>query len=318
MNRNQWADMESVARGEPLGPVRLNQTHANCRTLDDLMRVQHFADGQHNALEVPWVLGHVDGTTGYLFDTAYGGGTITNPATGRYAVSVASGVFDATEQDVAMLANVADAAIEAKPHIITWAINSATSAFVRIRELSSALGAGNSWASVDRDFDFALFAPAQDAEASELLPNLNKTRRDFLTDVATDWNALVENQAIAHATATLEHEATGLHSVNRIAKATWWGRPSAGPSFTTTLAQGVDSISYVGTGVVELTTTETFASAAHIAVFPQANPATANERVIVNGRGFNTNKVRLYTYAFDGTNWARADRSLFCAIYGER
>lgn len=315
-NRNVYSATDTVARKASLGPVRLNQMHANIRALDDLLRMEHFAGGKHNALEVPWVLGHVEGTTGYLFDTAYGGSTITNPATGSYAVSAVSGVY--TRPSVAALVNVADIAIESKPHLVTWYAASDTSIEVRIRELSSALGAGNTWASVNRNFDLAVHAPAQPADVSVLTAHTLKSRRDFLTQAATDWNALVGNQATTQAAATLEHTAGGTHNVNRIAKAVWWGRPSAGPSFTTTYEDGVASILYGSTGVVTVTTDETFASTSKMACFVEAQPSTADEIVVVNGRGFSTTKFRFYTYAYSGGNWSRVDRPLFATMFGER
>lgn len=313
-NRNAWATMGQVARKDPLGPVRLNQLDSNTRWADDLQRVEHLANGEHNALEVPWVLGHVEGTTGYLFDTGYGGGTIANPATGAFTVNVASGVL--TLPAASVIANVAQNAIESKPHLITWEGVSDTSIKVRIRELSSALGAGNAWADVNRNFDIAIHAPAQSPEASLLNAFSPKVRRNFLTEAATDWNALAQNTAIAWNAARLEHTAAGAHRVNRIAKAVWWGRPSAGPSFTTTLDEGVDSITYNSTGVVTVTTRATFTAATAMACFCEAQPATADEMVIVNGRALSTTTFRFYTYVYSAGSWARADRPLFASMFG--
>ena len=315
-NRFTWAKVGQVSRGEPLGPVRLNQTDANTRWNDDLQRVEHFANGEHNALEVPWVLGHVDGTTGYMFDTGYGGGTIANPATGQFAVSVASGVM--TLPAAAVLVNLNDEAIANKPHTVSWEGVSDTSIKVYTRELSVALTTGgNTWAAVDRDFDIAVHAPPQAAESSDLNSFSPKLRRDFLTEAATDYNALAQNTAIAYSTATLEHTSAGLHSVNRIAKAVWWGRPSAGPSFTTTLADGVKSITYNGTGDVTVETDYTFNSISKMACFPQPQPSAAGEMVIVNGRAVSQTSFRFYTYVYSGGNWDRADRPIFAAMFGE-
>lgn len=313
-NRNAWATMGQVARKDPLGPVRLNQLDSNTRWADDLQRVEHLANGEHNALEVPWVLGHVEGTTGYLFDTGYGGGTIANPATGAFTVNVASGVL--TLPAASVIANVAQNAIESKPHLITWEGVSDTSIKVRIRELSSALGAGNSWADVNRNFDIAIHAPAQSPEASLLNAFNPKVRRGFLTEAATDWNALAQNTALVWNAARLEHDADGAHNLNRIAKAVWWGRPSAGPSFTTTLKQGIKALTYVSTGVVEVQTDATFSATTAMACFVEAQPSSTDELVIVNGRGFDTTHFRFYTYVYSAGNWARADRPLFASMFG--
>jgi hypothetical protein len=49
-------------------------------------------------------------------------------------------------------------------------------------------------------------------------------------------------------------------------------------------------------------------------------PATPNELCVINGAGFGTgagtSKFRFYIYAFDGTNWARADRTFSAAMFG--
>jgi hypothetical protein len=316
-SRNRFSRMQSVSRGHPLGPVRVNQLQESVRAMDDLQRVEHFADGQHNALEVPWVLGHVDGTTGYLLDTTYGGGTITNPGTGAYTVSVAGGVLP-TRWDAAVLLNVSDIAIEAKPHLICWEDDVSNVAIpLRIKELSSALGAGNTWADVNRDFDIAIHGPPQAVDTSAMLASTAKFKRSFLTDAATDWNALVENQAVSRAASLLEHDTDGLHVVNRIAKAVWWGKPTTGPSMVTVASEGIDSITYGGAGVVTLTLSRTMASVNQIAVFPEVQPASGDDLVIVNARALSSSTVRLYTYAFDGTNWGRDNRSLFCAVFGE-
>lgn len=318
VGRFNWTPMSQVVRRDPLGPQRLNALDANTRLFDNLQRVEHLANGEHNALEVPWVLGHVDGTTGYLFDTDYGGGTLANPATGAFTVSVASGVL--TLPAASVMANVSDSAIETKPHLITWEGVSGTSIKVRIRELSSTLGvAGNTWAEQNRDFDIGIHAPPKAVEASLLNATTTKVKRDFLTESAADWNARAKNTALAYNAARLEHKAGGGHDVNRIAKAVWWGKPTTGPSFSTTLSEGIKALSYVSLGVVELETDATFALQNKMACFCEAQPGTADEIVVVNGRGFATNKFRFYIYRYSTTltGWERVDRPFFAAMFGE-
>src|SRR5574343_1531498 len=149
------------ARKDPLGPVTLNQAQQNIRITEGLVLNEHFSDGQHNALEVPWVLGRVtSGTTGYLFDTTYGGGTITRPATGEATVSVATGVIGDgytsegnTESAASIIANVDDSDVANMPHLITTEVVSATSVKTRVRRMTSTLGSpGNTWESVARAF----------------------------------------------------------------------------------------------------------------------------------------------------------------------
>lgn len=314
-------------RNAPLGPVVLNRLQANASAIDDVQRMEHFADGQHNALEIPWVLGHMDDgatPTGYLFDTTYGGGTLARPATGRYTVSVAAGVISASldgDLQAAAMANVADSAIESKPHTITAEYVSATSIQFRVRELSSALGAGNSWADVNRDIDVGIHALAQDASASALTIAPPKQRRDFLTEAATDWSALVRNQGRVRRASQLEHTSLGLHNVNRIAKGVVWGRWT-GAAFTIDADEGVNSggSSRISQGVYEIKMDGNFSSTNTMACFPEVQPSTPNELVIINGRGFatgsGTSAFRFYIYAYSGGNWARADRTFFASMFG--
>lgn len=318
-----------MGRGDPLGPALLNQAHVNIAAIDDLARIEHFSDGQHNALEVPWVLGHMDDAAtpvGYLFDTAYGGGTLGRPATGRYTCSVVAGVIPTgLDGDLlaALMANVSDNAIETKPHTITAEYVSATSMQFRVRSLSlsSALGAGNAWEDVNRDIDIGVHAPAKTAYASLLASRLLKQRRDYLTEAATDWSSLVGNQGIARKAATLEHTSAGLHNVNRIAKAAVWARWT-GAALAIDAQQGVKTVSCrrVSTGVTEIVMDDNFTSLNTMACFPEVQPATTSELVVINGRGFGTgagtSTFRFYCYAYSGGNWARADRTFFAPMFG--
>jgi len=316
------------ARRNPLGPTTLNQLNVNVGALDDIARVEHFNDGGHNALEIPWLLGHMDDAatpTGYLFDTTYAGTTLGRPATGAYTSSIVSGVVSTAEDGVTLqaanMANVADSAIETKPHTITSEAVSATSWKWRVRSLSSALGGGNTWADVNRDIDVGLHCLPQDQDASLLASYSLKQRRSWLTEEAVDWNAVVGNQGIVRKASLVEHTSTGRHSANRIAKAVAWVRWT-GAAFVIDASERVASVSNPGgaTGVVELVMSDNFSATTTMACFPEVQPATVNEIAIVNGRGFatgaGTSAFRFYIYAFDGVNWDYANRSFFVAMYG--
>lgn len=314
-----------MGRDDVLGPSLVNQAHVNVAAIDDIQRTEHFSDGQHNALEVPWVLGHMDDAatpTGYLFDTAYGGATLARPATGRYTVSVVSGVISSDLSSnllASVMANVSDSAIETKPHTITAEYVSATSMQFRVRELSSGLGAGNAWADVNRDIDVGVHALPQSADASLLASRLLKQRRDFLTEAATDWNSLVGNQGVVRKAATLEHTTAGLHGANRIAKGVAWVRWN-GSSYVIDAGGGVASVARSSAGVVTVTMSANFSATNTMACFPEVQPATTGELALINGCGFatgaGTSTFRFYLYAYSGGNWARADRTFFASMFG--
>lgn len=314
-----------IVRGAPLGPQTVNQLHANIEALDGVARLEHFATGGHNALEVPWILGHMaDGSppTGYLFDTAFGGGTLARPATGAYTVNAVAGVIGSDLGGnllYSAMANVADSAIESKPHTITVEAVSSTSFKFRVRELSSALGAGNAWADVNRNIDVGVHSTAQDADATLISSYVLKQRREYLTQAATDWNSIVGNQGIVRKAALVEHTSAGLHSANRIAKAVAWTRWT-GAAQVLDADDGCASISRISQGVVEIVMDGNFSAATTMACFPEVQPSTTSEMVIINGRGFatgaGTSAFRFYIYAYSGGNWARADRSFFAAMFG--
>lgn len=322
-----FVTLPAFARNDPLGPGTINQLHNNNEALDELARAEHFADGQHNAAEIPWVLGHMDDgspPTGYLFDTAFGGGTLARPGTGEYTLNVAAGVIttDASGNTLsAVMANVADAGIETKPHIITAETVSAASIKLRVEQLSSALGAGDAWVAVNRDVDVAVHAVAGEPDVSLLASRILKRRRNFLTEAATDWNAVVTNQGVIRKASLVEHSEAGRHLVNRIAKAVGWFSYSGG-SFSVVSGENVKtaSCSRVSQGVFEIVLDDNFTSTNNMACFPEVQSATPAELCIINGRGFatgvGTSAFRFYIYAFDGANWSRADRSFYAAMFG--
>jgi len=313
-------------RKNPLGPVTLNRLQANIRAVDELVLREHFNDGQHNALEVPWILGAIDNsTTGYLFDTTFGGGSIARPATGRVTLNAVAGVVgdvdyvDGSGPAASIIANVNDAAIATYPHVVEAELVSATSIELRTRYMISTLGSpGNSWSPVAVGVDVAVHAQQQPFDASLLGSNLVKVRRDFLTDPATDWNALVRNQGHVTKALALEHLVDGQHSVDRIAKARGWFRPISGPDYEIVLEHGVASVSRVSAGVIEVTLDGTLSSTSLAACFPQAQPANADELVIIHGRCTTTKKFRFYIYAYSVAEdqWDRADRSFSAAMFG--
>lgn len=315
-------------RTNPLGPVTLNQAQANIEAIDALVLREHLSDGQHNALEVPWIVGHItSGTTGYLFDTAYGGGTIARPATGRVTINAEFGVIGenvgsngALVPAASIIANVNDADIANVPHIVEAELVSTTSIELRTRKMTSTLGTpGHSWGDHVSSVHVAVHAQTKARSASLLSSYALKARRDFLTQDATDWNALAKNQGIVRKELSREHTSTGAHNVNRIAKASGWFRPTAGPSFAITVSSGVASVARISVGVVEVSLSSAFASTDLAACFAQAQPVSADELVVVNGRCTTTTKFRFYIYSFSVSEnkWMRDDRPFTAVFFGQ-
>lgn len=327
--------LANKVRADPLGPVTLNQAQVNIEAINEQVLHEHFADGQHNALEVPWIVGHIDNsTTGYLFNTTFGGGSIARPATGRVTLSAAAGVIgsiDTPNADASpaasVIANVSDSAIATYPHVVEAEMVSDTSIELRTRYMTSTLGvAGNAWSAVAVAVDVAVHAQKQPNDVSTLGSHLLKVRRDFLTEQATDWNALVQNQGTVRKMLSLEHVPdetlttfAGDHLVDRIAKASGLFVPTTGPSFGAIVSKGVGSVSRISAGVVEVTLSEyTFSSANLAACFASAQPTDENELVIINGRATSTSKFRFYIYVYSVAEgkWDRGDRAFYASMFG--
>ena len=328
--------LSDKVRKSPLGPVTLNQAQVNVEAIDEMVRNEHFSDGQHNALEVPWVLGHIgSSTTGYLLDTAYGGTTIARPATGRATISVVSGVIGSvigvagTSVPAAVcLANPSGSDIDVYPQVMEVEVVSATSIEARLWRMTSTLGvAGNTWSLHAEAFDIAVYAQKQPVDVTGLGSHLTKVRRDFLTEQATDWSALVSNQGKVRKALSLEHVPddtmsayVGDHLVNRIAKASGLFIPTTGPAFGAQQSNGVGSVSRISAGVVEVTISGfTFGSTNLAACFCQAQQDGADELVIVTGRCHSTTKFRFYIYVYSVSEnkWSRDDRAFYATMFGE-
>lgn len=314
------------ARDEPLGASQLNILRANVREVELLRQIEHLASGKHNARETPWVIGRISGTTGYLFDTAYGGGTITQPATGTTAISVVSGVYPEVitpsaglKWDAQALANVSDSDIANKPHIISVETISATEVRTYIKRLADALDApGNTWEAVDRQHEVAVFAQKASDTPPTFEPFDNFVTGEYLYDTPERWQAIARDQ---HATKLriIEHRDDGSHWTPRVAFAQGLCSPISGPDFELTDGDGVESIERISAGVVEVTTVLDLSSTNLGVCFPQGIPNDDFETVIINGRNTNIRTWRFYIYRFDPVEllWERVDRAFSFAIFGD-
>ena len=327
-----WAPQSAIAtRNLPIGPVSLNQTQANIASTDALVLREHFDDGQHNAVEVPWILGHVGGaTTGYMFDATYGG-TIARPSTGVVTVTAAAGVIDEKpgwqgidEPSASVITNVSDADIANGPHLSAAEMTSTTSVKLRTWQMTSTMGVpGNAWTLAVREVDVAVHSKKQAVDVSLLASHTLKRRRDLLTEAATDWNALVGNQAIVRKAMMLEHASDGTHLVDRVAKAWGWFRPNGGPGYELTTGEGIAAVTRISSAVVEVEIDGGLnASLNYGACFAQCQLASDDEIMNINGRLHSVtaskSKFRFYLYNFNVAErkWDRGERPFFAVMYG--
>ncbi len=316
-------------RGSPIGYASLNQIRQNVLEVEQLRSIEHLANGKHNARETPWVIGHINGTTGYMFDTAYGGGTITQPATGTTAISMVSGVVPSVltpsaglQWDGQVLANVSDADVANTPHLIGVEVVSATSIRTYVKRFTGALGvAGNTWADVDREHDVAFFGPAVD-ESPVSPETFNRfSAGQYLFDEPEYWQAIARDQH-ALKSRIVEHRDDGSHWTPRVPFAQGWfyptplGGPYTGYSASSD-AQGIASVVRNSTGVVTITTTRSVSSVNLAVCFPQGIQGASTEVIIVNGRCVGTNTFMFYVYVGEpGKAWKRDDRTFSVSIFG--
>jgi hypothetical protein len=83
--------------------------------------------------------------------------------------------------------------------------------------------------------------------------------------------------------------------------------------------EGVSSVTRVSDGVINVRINKTLVSTSQAACFPEVQPATDDELVIINGRCHSTIDFRFYIYVFSvaENKWERADRPFFAAMFGE-
>lgn len=326
------------SRNSPLGPASIAQIRQNTIEIERLRQVEHLPSGDHNAREVPWVVGHINGTTGYLFDTAYGGGTITQPATGTTELSVVSGVIPSvltsvglSQWDAQVLANVSDADIANTPHIIAVEPISATAVRTYIKRFIGTLGvAGNSWEDVDRVHDVAIFSSRADSSPVAFENFTAPLRGDYLNDEPTGWQAIARDQHALYLRNT-EHRADGTHKTPRIPFAQGWCRTTGSPVSGYELADGdgIASVTRVSEGIIDVTTTRSVSSSDLAACFPQVRPESDTECAIINGRATGTNTFRFFIYVgrqrlgpspgppYFEWRWEREDRAFNFGTHGQ-
>lgn len=314
-----FVSMPDRVRKDALGPVTLNQLAANAEAVQQLSLREHATDGTHNALEVPRVMGRSvwggASYTDYLFSESAYWTSNANPAVGEITLTIGATGFSYPYMPV--LACCCDEDVLNKPWMVVAKVTSATSVSLYLSKLSSALGAGNTWAAADGSYSVALHSPPV-AQAAVLSTIAAKQRRGFLTEGTTDWNALVALQGGLRKLALTKHTTAGEHDDALIAReyahVTY---DSVGVKYDLT-AGDVASVSRISTGICEVTTSRTFSATTAMAAFVQDLPTSNTSLWVVNYRITSTTTLRVYLYQYDFNTdtWARADGDFFVAVYG--
>lgn len=316
-----YSPLPTKVRKDPLGHITLNTMSRNTQLLDQLARVEHAADGEHNSLMIARTGGRLAYSGSYTCVPWNGYPTLEtghNPATGTVIITLQAGKFSAP--GLMLMASVADAEVANKPHIVgaNFADDGST-VTLYAKYLSSALGAGNTWAALNTTIDFAVLSSPFDGGASGLFAVRQFQRYDGL-DADDGWNPLIDNIARVRSRLRAEHNADGDHTDVKIARALVLAKYD-GASFDITDNENVLSATQLGTGVTEVVLREALSDIRAFASpeYSRDNGGSAGSLWVTNCRATGSDTIEVYSYLYDAgaDTWALADNDFFLAVHGE-
>ena len=302
-----------------MGPVFLSGLGQNMSYARALMNVEHMTSGEHNTRRVPRAcVSVVWGGSSYSISPSSSDVTsVSSGATGTVTLTLASNRFSA---DIRPQLNFKGAGVSTKPWSMGYKVSSATSVVVYLNQLSSALGAGNSWSAADGSFDVALHSDPLGRGAWTHTPNPHM-RGDTLTDESTDWNALVQSHGDMFSALKSGHTSAGAHNVREVAKAyanVLWG----GASYSLASGAGhsnVSSVSRSSTGVV-VVTFGSMTTPTQNFVCPDYLRTTGGDPILYVTQAAQTSATQstVYIYKYDSASktWNYADADFFIAVHG--
>lgn len=336
-----FPSFRTTARDNPLGPSRLNGHLEALSFLRRLYGRQHHpaagtysSKGEHNAWEIPRVSRRITfgGGTATLGNSSSDITAVANPATGTLTLTLATGRFTTGMR----LQVTAEASDGAKPRIASWRVVSATSVEVYLKELSSALGAGNAWAAVDGAVSVAIHdaplaaTPFADGPSGVEFP-LAVVRGDYLTKQSAQASSTArgfwwDDYAFHHATLRdsylVEHTSVGEHNSINIARRTLYARWKSVGLFQSYVEEGdAFTITDSSTGITQLDYTAVTAAQSHY-ICPDwtrdnASGTPAGTPIVINPLPNSTSRTTLYAFSHDrvGNTWARCRADFWLSLH---
>lgn len=320
-----YRKLPAKVANDPLGPGTLNAMRANLGSLRAMAAQEHIiSSGEHNTFEIPRVVGRITGTTVTPASAAADITSVTNPAAGKWVLTLAAGRFTT---DMRIEVSVIPEA--AKPYLSSFRIINATSIEVYIQKLSSTLGvAGNSWATVNAAFDIAInSAPlAQTAWANDQMPLWERATivggyglvGGGISATPVQWSQFPSDTAYLQKLLVAAHVSTGKHNVREVAvvagRVVW---DAVGVKYVS--FDAVDPFSAYtrpSTGIVQL---DHPAWTAPIGSFIAADYARYSSGVdapiLIHAADTSTTRTTVTIYAYDTTNlwWQVADADFWIA-----
>lgn len=335
-----------AVRNDPLGPSRLNSHLSALEWLRFLFSRQHhptfgtgISKGEHNSWEVPRVSRRItfSGGTATLGNPSTDITAVGNPATGTLTLTLASGRFTTNMRlQVHAATNAGDPG--AKPRLATHRIISATSVEVYLKELTSALGAGNAWGAVNGAVDVAIHdAPKTSSNyptgPSSLAFPPAVLRGHFLSKDATrqsvgapgfHWDDYAYHHAYLRDAYLVEHTTTGEHNSLNIARAAGMFRWKSTSVFQTDFSVGQTlTPNVVSTGIVQLNYTSAVTAAQSFYVSPDwtradaTYPTPVGTPLIINVHTNSSTQCTVYIFAHNRTanTWDRARADFWIALH---
>lgn len=333
-----------AARKSPLGASRLNGYLESLSWLRRLFAAQHHpaagsfaAKGEHNAWEVPRVSRRITfgGGTATLGNASSDITAVGNPATGTLTLTLAASRFTTGMR----LQVTAEASDGARPRIASWRVISATSVEVYLKELSSALGAGNVWAAVNGAVSVAIHDAPIAPAAWPFGPSSGGTERwlnsvvrgNFLVKTKAQasttnpgfwWDDYAFHDAALRDAYLVEHTTAGEHNSINIARRTLYARWKSAGVFNKYVEQGdTFTITDSATGIVQLDYTAVTAAQSHY-IAPDWTRDSAATTVlgtplVVNPLPNTTSRTTLYGFAHNtvANTWARARFDFWLSLH---
>lgn len=311
--------IQTKLRNDPLGPGGLAQLAENLRWVRDLAAAEHIVGtGEHNAWQVPRRLVNINSAGSTISPSNSDVLTVSNPATGRYALTFA---VDRFSSEIRPQLNVDHDAVITKPCLVGYQVLSARSIEVHTKQLSSALGAGNTWADTNMSFSVALHSDPL-PRGSFTADALGHARGETLTEVSTDWDATVQAHGDMRVMLAAAHTEAGAHDVFEVAK--HYARVNFNPTGSTyelgDASSGM-SVARLGAGIAEVSFPQATAPLAafvcpdYLRTYGGGSP---EDLLVMHAKGVATTRFEVYIYEYDqtGNTWDRADADFFIAVHG--
>lgn len=329
-----FVSMQPAAHKDPWGPARFSSWLSNLTWLRTGFQQQHLANtGEHNALEVARVVRRITFTgpsTYALADASSDITAVTRVAAGHIRLTLAASRFTT---DMRCQVNVAGSGVESKPWLWRVEVTSATQLEVYLHQLSSALGAGNTWAAADCSFDIGIHSapltptawaspPVGSASFPVMLARRETLAAPGYTGAAQPFNEALFHLANVRKQFLVEHNTDGSHNTRQVARHFVQGRFRTAGTYDIIDQLGVNTftLSEAAAGQVTVTLSAALTTAIGAFVAPDwtrqdSTVGSSGDVTIIHAKTDSTTQLTLWMYRYDRTadTWAR-DRADFWLV----